>query len=332
MRTPARVRLMRPTIPGSPGQLMPAAAIGAPPDSRVRRQAVLKACAFMAAAAILSASQNACARYVSAEVHPFEIAFFRAVFGLTIFVPLFVRHGLQPLRTQRLPLHLIRGGIQSAAMLLFFSGIALTPLATAAALQFTTPLFAAVMATLILRETIRARRLTALAVGFLGALVILRPGAVPVQAGSLLILGSAAAWASSMTLIKILSRTESSATITIYVSLIMAPVALVPTLFVWQMPNLVQLGWLAAIGVFASSQNLCVALAFRDTEMTVLMPLDFSKLVWSALLGYVFLAEVPEIWTWVGGVIIFSAAMYVAYRESRVRSAAAPSGATPPMA
>ena len=287
--------------------------------SVLAKPSTLRGMLFMMLSTLASAGMNASVRHISGALHPFEIAFFRVFFGLLFFAPLLLQGGFERLRTQRLNLHALRGGLQAAAMLQFFTGLSLTPLAKAAALQFNIPLFTTLLAFIVLRETIRLRRISALVIGFAGTLIILRPDLGGLDLGSGLVVTAAATWATAIIVIKILSRTDSSVTITVYGALFMTPFALLAAIPVWQTPTLEQLVWLGAIGTIGSINNLCIAQAFKEAEVSAVMPLDFSKLVWAAIIGYVFFAEVPVLWTWVGGVVIFSSATYIAYRESRVR-------------
>ena len=165
-------------------------------------------------------------RILSAELHPFEIAFFRNLFGLAVLVPLVLRNGVEPLKTRNIGLLSLRGILNGASLLLFFLAVTLVPVADIAAYSFTTPLFVTILAVLFLSERMGPRRWTGLFVGFLGAMVILRPGAGAVSVGALYALGSAAFWALTVVTIKVLSRTEASVTITFYGVLILLPIIL----------------------------------------------------------------------------------------------------------
>ena len=225
-------------------------------------------------------------------------------------------------------MHAVRGLLNVAGMLTYFTALSLTPMAKVTALGFSAPLFATVLALVMLGETIRARRVTALIVGYLGAMVIVRPGFVALDTGSLYALASAAAWGLGMIVIKILSRSESSMTITVYMTLFGMPIALIAAMPVWQTPTLMQAGWLAAIGILASLANLTVAQAFKEADLTAVLPLDFTKLIWASIIGFVFFSEIPSIFTWAGGAMIFASATYIAYRESKLGRQAAGQPAT----
>ena len=259
-------------------------------------------------------------RHTVLELHPFEVAFFRNFFGLISLLPWFLRHGLGPLRTKRLGLHLLRASISVFAVLATFYAISITPLALVAALSFTAPIFATVLVALILGERAGARRWLAILFGFFGALVILRPGFATVQLGALLVLGASVITGFSVLLIKVLGRTESSVTITSYMVVLMGPLTLPVAIWFWEWPNGHQLVWLISIGVVATFSQLIFTQGVKVAEVAVVMPLQFFRLLWAAIIGYVFFAEVPDAFTWIGGIMIFSSGIYIAYRERRFAS------------
>ena len=274
---------------------------------------------FMVASTVAFAGMHGGVRYLALEqhLHPFEIAFFRNFFGLLALAPWFIRRGVRPLRTQRFGLHVWRALINVVAMLLFFMALGLTPIVQVQALGFTAPLFASLLAIVFLGERVFLWRWGALVVGFVGALIIIRPGVGAIDVGSLLVLGSAATWACAIIIIKLLSRTDSSVTITAYMVLLMIPMSLLPAVFVWQWPNGEQLLWLGFVGISGTLAQMGLAQAFRMAEVTVVLPLDFMKLLWGAMIGYLAFGEVPGATIWIGGFTIFAAATYIAYRGSR---------------
>lgn len=273
---------------------------------------------FMTLATLGAASLAGVVRYLSGQLHPFELAFFRLLFGLLVLMPWFAAHGRSALRTERIGLHLLRATVNVLSMLMYFLSLSLTPLAQVQALTFTSPLFATLLAILLLGEKVRRRRWAALAAGFTGMLIIIRPGVQTVDVGMLLALGSAAIWGGTLIVIKRLTQTESSLTITLYMTLFMVPLALLPALFVWVWPTGTQWLWLILGGALGTLAQLAMAQALRVAEATAVLPADFLKLIWGALIGYIFFAEVVDGWTWIGAVIIFSGSFYIAYRERQL--------------
>ena len=290
----------------------------------------LQAMGFMALAAFGVAVVTLLVRLAAADgLHPFVVAFFRNLVGLAFLVPIARRVGDHSFHTERLPLHALRGVLQSFAMLGWFYGLTLTSMATVAALGFTAPLFATLLAILVLREPVGWRRWAGLLAGFAGTLVILRPGADVVSAGALLVVASAFCWGSVMIVLRFLGRTETSLTSTVYAGFFLVPFTFVPALLVWRWPTLGELGLLVLTGVVASLVQLCVAEAFKRGEATAVLPVDFTKLVWGALIGFVAFTEVPDLATLAGGTLIFAAVVHVARRERAVRDPAA-AGRAPP--
>ena len=269
-------------------------------------------------ATILFSVMHALIRLVGEGQHPFEMAFFRNLFGFIVLGPFFLRYGLAVLRTERLGLHAVRGTVHVGSMLLFFTAVNITPLATVASMTFTAPLFVTIGAVLLLGEKIRYRRIGALVIGFAGVMIVLRPGAGEIEVGALMALGSACIWASALLLIKVLSRTESSVTLTAYMALFLTPLSAIPAAFVWQWPTLEELGWLALMGCVGTLGHLCLAQAFREADATTVLPFDFLRLIWASLLGYFMFGQVPEVLVYIGGAVIFLSTIYLAYREAVV--------------
>lgn len=285
---------------------------------QVHPKSVLLGCSVMLLGSVFFASMQACVRHLSADIHPFEIAFFRNFFGLIMLTPLIVRNGGALLKTQHFNWHLFRAAINLVAMLLFFYALSITPLVTVQALSFTAPLFATVLAIFILGEQVRFRRWAAVVIGFFGVLIILRPGAGAVDFGSLLVLGSAAIWAAAMIIIKRLSNTDSPLTITAYVTLFLTILSFLPAWWFWTWPAGSQWWLLALTGVLGTLAQLCVAKAFAYADTSIVLPFDFAKIIWGAILGYVLFAEYVDIYTWIGASIIFAGATYVALRERQI--------------
>jgi len=274
--------------------------------------------AWMFLATMLFASMHACVRHVTDDLDPLIVAFFRNVFGLAVILPILFRTGLAPFKTNRLGLLTLRAAVNVVAMLTFFYALSMTPLADVAALGFTAPVFATLLAMVFLGERVHLRRWTAILLGFAGTFVILRPGFETVSMGEVLVLISALTWSIALIIIKVLGRTESALTITIYMVLLMAPLSLVPALFVWRWPVGEEWLWLIAIGALGSLAQLTMTQGLKEGETQVVMPLDFFKLIWAAALGYLAFAEVPDLFVWLGGVMIFASAFMIARRENQL--------------
>jgi len=265
-------------------------------------------------------AMHAMIQYLGSQgLHGFEIAFFRNLFGVVVLGPVLIRHGLAPLKTTRLKLHFMRAAVNSVAMLLFFYGITTgIALGLVQSLSFTAPLFTSLLAVVFLNERMRVHRWSALAIGFIGTLVILRPGIAVIEPGAVYILTSAMMWGVAMVIIKRLTQTDSALTVSLYMVLMMTPVSFVAALFVWQWPTWDQLAWLLAIGVTGTLAQLSFTQAFRLADATAVLPFDFTKIIWSALLGWYFFQQRMDLWVWIGAVMIFVGGFYIAWRERKV--------------
>jgi len=280
---------------------------------------VMRGILLMCVSTVLFSTMHVLVRYAAQEMPPLEIAFFRNAFGIVVFLPLLASGGFGFLRTKRLGLHAVRGLLNVCAMLMFFTALSLTPVARVTALAFTSPLFMALLSVMFLGERFRIRRWMALVIGFAGTLVILRPGMIPVDLGSLLVVGSSSIWALTMVVIKILSRTESSFAITAYMNIFLGVFSLGPALWVWETPPPQMWVWLVAIGVLGTIAQIALSQALKETEPTAVMPFDFLKLVWTTLLGLWVFGELPDLVTWVGAAVVFTSGFYIAWREHQER-------------
>jgi drug/metabolite transporter (DMT)-like permease len=283
--------------------------------ARAVQQGNLRGLMWMLLSGIMMSCMHASIRHVSADLHPFEIAFFRLLFGLLPLLPWFFKLGLAPLKTNRLGLLTLRGVLNLTCMLAFFYALSITPLVEVTALVFAGPIFATIGAMVAFGERVGGRRWAAIAVGFIGVMVVLRPGFQDIGLGQMLALFAAIMWSVCMIIIKSLGRTESSLTITVYMSLVMAPLALLPALWVWQWPTGEQFLWLAAIGILGGSGQMAMTEALKAGETHVIMPMDFTRLIWISAIAYIAFAEVPGFYTWIGGAIIFTATAFIAWRE-----------------
>ena len=266
------------------------------------------------------ASMHGSVRFLSRELDAFEIAFFRALFGFLFFAPLLLRSRLSVLRSRRLPLHILRGVFNGASLLCWFTALSLVPLGDATALSLTGPLFVALGAIFFLGEKAHPVRWLAIAVGFGGALIIIRPGFQEVDLGVVLVLVSMVFVTCSKLIAKALARTDEAATIVAWLSLTMMAPSGVAAIFVWQTPSLEQLAILALIGCLASCGHLLLTTAYRIADISAVEPVVFARLIWAALVGWALFAEFPGVWVWAGAALIVAASTLLVRFESRARS------------
>jgi len=277
----------------------------------------LRGALWMVLAAFSFAVMTTLIRKLSNDIHPFELAFFRSLFGLLFMLPWFLRAGFGALKTERLGLHGFRALVGLVAMLLWFLALSLMPIAEATALNFTAPLFATVGAAVFLGEKVRARRWGATVAGFVGAIIIVRPEGFDLGFATTLVLVASACMSMAVLSVKSLSRTESTNTIVLYMGLLMTPMSLIPALLYWTPPQPTDYLWFVVIGLFATIGQISMANAFASADISAVLPFDFSRLLFAAVFGFLLFSEEPDTWTWVGAVIIFSATLYTAHREAR---------------
>jgi drug/metabolite transporter (DMT)-like permease len=278
--------------------------------------------AWMVAQTAVAVSTHAMIRHVAeTEMHAFEVAFFYNLFTLPIILPLVMRSGAGVLRTRRHGLMFVRAVLHLSSMLLFYVGLTLAPLALTSATTFMAPLFAVLLAAIFLREGFTARRWIALGTGFAGMVIIVRPDPAALDFGALVLVGAAVIWGAVLVIIKILSRTESSSTITAWMALMMAPLALIPAIPVWTPPTVSDLAWLAAAGILGAGAQLALAQALKIASTSVVMPIDFLRLVWGTLIGLAIFSEIPDVYTWIGGVVIFGSSTWLTWRERQAARA-----------
>ena len=289
----------------------------------------LRAAALMLAATVMFGFMTIAIRLATEELHAFEVAFFRNVFGLLFALPLLLRHGPGLLRTRKLPLYLGRCVIGLMSMLAGFWAISQLPLAQAVSLSYSTPLFVTIGAVFALGETVRARRWSAVLVGFLGVLLIVRPGFVALTPGVLAALLGALLSACTAISIKFLSRTEQPDAIVLMTTLLWVPLSLPTALWVWEWPTAAGWLWVVVTGGLGTAGHMLWTRAFRLGEVSALTPISFMQLPIVAIAGFALFGESIDRWTIAGALVIFGANAYIAQREAvQVRRAIAADAAT----
>ncbi len=248
---------------------------------------------------------------------PFELAFFRYVIGLVIMAPIFVRVGLAGLKTNRPVLHGIRHSIAFVAQVGVLVSVINLPLADVTALSFSRILFTTLIAVVILREVVGRRRWAATAVGFVGVVVMVRPGADAIDPIVLIAIGAAAAFAVANVLIRKLSFTDPPIRILFYYHLSGTLVFAGPAMLVWRQP--VGIEWLLVlgIGVLTTLGMVGFVRGFAAGEASVIGPMEYTRLIYAAFLGFAFFGEIPTPWTIAGALIIVGCTSYIARMEAR---------------
>lgn len=289
----------------------------AAPAAPAPRNLFVRAAALMLASTMCFGAMALTIKIAAHDLSSFEIAFFRNAFGLLVLVPILLASGA-PLRTRQLPRYLLRSAIGIGSMLCGFWAITHLPLAQAISLSYSTPLFVTIAAIIWLGERVRKRRWAAVIAGFIGVLVVVRPGTSGFSAGSLIALLAAVLAAIVAIQIKQLSRIDAPDTIVFYTYLFWAPMSLLAALPVWHWPPGTCWIWLVATGVFGTVAQLLWTRALRLGDVSALQPISFMQLPMVAVAGYYLFNEALDRWTVIGALIIFIANAYIAHRETRL--------------
>jgi drug/metabolite transporter (DMT)-like permease len=277
-----------------------------------------RAALWIVLSGVCSVMMNVLIRIAAQTMHPFEVAFFRCLFGLVLLLPWILRSGPALLRSRNSGFYLLRAGVGLVSMATWFYGITVVPLATATAVNFTAPLFATLAAALVLHEDVRLRRWTAVVLGFVGVLVIMRPGRERLDPNLLLLLVSAATAAMNNITVKFLVRSEPPSRIVAFFMIYLTPLSLIPALFVWQWPDPSTFGALIGLGCLGTIAHISVARALAAADASACAPFEFARLPFAALIGFLWFGEVTDFWTRVGAAIIAVSSIYVAHREARL--------------
>ncbi|MEE2956808.1 MAG: DMT family transporter [Pseudomonadota bacterium] len=270
---------------------------------------------WMTIAIVFFSAMTVLIRMLTEDIPAHQIVFVRGVASVIILIPWFTSQGLQSLSTHRFPLLMGRGALTSIGLVTWIYAIARIQLAEAVALHFTLPLFGIILAAYFLRERINIHRGAVTIIGFLGTLVILRPGIEAVDAVSLVVLFSALAYAGTGIQTKILVRTETSAAIVFYVSAFTAAAFAIPCLFKWVEPTTLQWAMLVGVAVLNVLAQSCMNRAFSAADASFVLPFDFLRLPFAVVAGLFLFDEAIDIWTIMGAAIIFGATYYNTNKE-----------------
>ena len=275
--------------------------------------------ALAIASTLTAALMASCVKFISNDLNTFSICFYRCIIGLILILPFVAKNKFQALKSKNIKLQFGRSMINVISMICWFSALGMMQLEKAAALGFTTPLFTTVLAVIFLGEVIRVHRTAALALGFVGILVIIRPGYIPFEYSTLIMLIASLTFSFVLIFVKRLSAIDTNLTIIFYHLLFMTPVFFIISLFFWEPITWDQLLIFIIMGTAGLLSHWCMTQSLKMSDTTFVMPLQFTKLIWVSLIGLFIFSETPDFWTWIGGVIIFVSVIYITYRESFIK-------------
>lgn len=271
---------------------------------------------WMIAAAAALTAMAVCIRYLPAYSVLLMI-FLRNVINLVLMAPSMIRQGKSMIVTQRLGTHALRNLFLYTGNCAWFYGVTLIALADVAALQFTSPLFTAIIAAAFLGEKIGSHRMIAILVGFAGALIIIRPGVIPVNLGTVMILVAAFLYSCAHVVTKRLSDTESGSTVVFYMSVTILVYSAIPAFFVWQTPTWADMPAMIGLGITGYATHYCITRSLAVGDASFVIVFDFMRLPFSAILGWLLFQEILDAWTVAGALIIFAAGYYSTVREAK---------------
>jgi drug/metabolite transporter (DMT)-like permease len=254
-------------------------------------------------------------RIGSAELPATTMIVARNMLALLCVAPFLFREGLQVVRAPRPFLLVWLGVLQVVSNVGWFVALKVVPIGDATAISFLTPVITPVLAIFFLGEAARPVRFLALAIGFLGALIIIRPGFQQVSPEMLMLLGSSMLYAAFTMIIRSGSRDHSSDTMVFYTLACSTPLALVLAMPELAWPSLWGWGVLVGIGVAAGLAQITSTLAYSSGEISLVTPFDFLRLPIAAAISVAVVGEAPDLWTWLGGAVIFAAAWFVVRSE-----------------
>ncbi len=273
---------------------------------------------WMLCSGILFTCMGVLVKHLSEVLDPMQIAFFRCLFGTILLIPVVMRLGPRVLYTKRPVMHLVRGLLGVTAMACMFYALANLPLAEVTVISFGKPLFLIFLAALFLGEAVRWRRGTATVIGFIGVIVIMRPGVGELEWAALVALGGTCCIAVVTVIVKKLTVTDAPITLLVWFGIISSAVLLVPAILVWQMPTWSEFGLLVLVGGLGASAQACIVRAYRVGQATAVAPFDYFRLIHATVFGILLFGDWPDLWTIAGAAIIVTSTLYIAYREARL--------------
>jgi drug/metabolite transporter (DMT)-like permease len=272
---------------------------------------------LVSAGALTLVAMAAMVKFLGARLPAMEILFFRSLIGFLIVLPVFMRDPIEPLRTRRFGMHFLRGATGAAGNACFFWTITHLLLADAMALQFSRPLFLIPLALLFLGETTNWRRSLVTVIGFVGIVLYARPFTAGFEPGAFVGAAGAFFGALVVTCIKRLQTTESTRVIMFYYAFWNAAFALVPALWLWVTPTWQEMALLLVVGFLGIAGQSLITHGLGHGDATVLVPLDYSRILYSAAIGWLLFGELPGMWSLAGMAVIVSASLYLVLTERR---------------
>lgn len=275
--------------------------------------------AYMAGGMFLFSAVDTIAKFLTETLHPLQIVWSRQLGLLIGVVIILALRGFSVLRTKHLKLQITRGALAASSATLFIVAVSFVPLADAVAVSFVAPFIVTIFAALVLREPVGIRRWTAVTIGFLGTLIVIRPGMGVIHPAVFLVLAAATFFAFRQIISRALSGSDRTVTTVAYTALVGSFILTIPLPFVWQWPQGgLEIGLLVAMAGLAAVAEFLVIKALEVAQAVVVAPVQYSLLIWGTMYGFVVFGQLPDFWTWIGALIIVATGLYTLQRERAV--------------
>ena len=278
---------------------------------------LIRAIAWMGGTLLSFTAMAISVRELSSGMHAFEMLFIRSAIGVAVLTPIVWAAGWRTLVTKRLAGHVLRNGVHFTGQVLWIFGITLLPLATVSAIEFTTPVWGAILAVAFLGERMNRGRWVALALGFAGIVVILRPGMVAVSSGAAIMLACAFFFGATNVITKWLTRSDGALAIVFYMAVMQTLLGAVTSLFVWTPIAAGDWPWLILLAFTGLSAHYCLTRALSAADASFVLPFEFLRLPLIAVMGFLLYSEAVEVATFLGAALIFAGTYYSLLYESR---------------
>ena len=276
------------------------------------------------ASIVLFSIMNIFIRKAAENLHVLEVVFFRNLLAFILMLPILKSTGLVAIKMNNTKLFFLRGFFGAIGMVAGFTSLTLIPLAQATAISFSKPIFITIGATIFLGEIIKARRITAIIIGIIGMLIIVQPGVNSFSFGIILAIFGALAHSLNALIVKKLTLTDTPQAIVTWMVIILIPITFIPAITVWEWPSFETWLYLWGIAIVGTLAHFLWTKSYSMADITSLEPIAFIKLPIMALIGWMIFSEIPETWTWVGGLIIFISTIYISHREAKATDSPKP--------
>ena len=275
----------------------------------------IKAVLLTISASFFAVLMEALIKAAQYDSNVYTIGFLRFFFGFLIILPYVVTKKFNTYKTKNLKFYIVRGAFNIPVMILGFGALVYVPLEQFKAMHFLSPIIVVLLSFIIFREQIYRFRIFALIIGFLGTLIIVRPGYVDFNIGTIMILVSLIFWSFIIILSKFVSKDDSPITMVTYQYTLMTVFAFPLAIYFWQMPSLISLLLVFIAAASGTILHLCLGLAYKYADLSVTQPIWFTGLLFGSGIGYLVFNEIPDFWTWIGGIVVFTSVLVITYFE-----------------